>query len=80
MFYRMHICCPSPGLSSNTHRSQFSKSSRKLFITFIFQMKEESSICKERDEEFVPFLRRALLTTLDIPWPWGPEQDPREVM
>ena len=55
------------GLSSNTHRSQFSKSSRKLFITFIFQMKGESSVCKEKDEGFVPFLRRALLTAPDIP-------------
>lgn len=55
MFYQVHICCPSPGLSSNTHRSQFSKSSRKLFITFIFQRKEESSICKERDEVFCCF-------------------------
>ena len=29
---------------------------------------------------FVPFLRRALLTTLDIPWLWSPEQNPREVI
>ena len=58
--------CPACGLNFHTHSSQFSESSRKLFITFIFQRKDKSSICKERGGGFVPFHSRALLTTHPI--------------
>lgn len=45
-----------------------------------FRGKRKVAFIRKGMRCFVPFLRRALLTTLDIPWLWSPEQNPREVI
>ena len=45
-----------------------------------FREKRKAAFVRKGMRCFVAFLRRALLTTLDIPWLWSPKQNPREVI